>query len=153
MTASLDYAWRRFLRTMIGGGVFLGLWILLRLYGPVIEETWFPIIGDAHVVDTKAGPDGATLFRYAYFKHRDCQLTSYAWYYSDKGVTAPADITRSGQTPSRPTGPNISVWWRIGPGEVLPGTYLIVLAYDCGWPWTSRATMGPFELAPVRPNL
>ena len=147
MTASVDYAWRRFLRTMIGGGIFLGCWIALRMVGPGIEERWFPVIDSAVLADTMTGPDGALLFRYTFHKHRDCELTSYAWYYVDHGVISPADITRSGQTPSRPVGVNVSVWWRLGPGELLPGTYFIVLRYDCGWPWTSRATMGPFYLS------
>ena len=146
MRANVDYAWKRFLRTMAAGGIFLGCWILLRLYGPIVEERWFPVIDSAEVVATMPSEGGALLFRYRFVKHRDCELTSYAWYYLDKGVIGPADITRSGQT-SRPVGPNISVWWRLGPGEIVPGTYFITLRYDCGWPWISRATMGPFELS------
>lgn len=147
MKANLDYAWKRFLRTMLAGGIFLGCWIALRLYGPGIEERWFPVIYSAVVVDTMPGDGGSLLFRYRFEKHRDCDLIEARWYYLDKGVIGPADITRHGQTPSRPVGANLSVWWRLGPGELVPGTYFITLRYDCGWPWTSRATLGPFQLA------
>lgn len=141
-----EYAWPRFKSTMAMGFVVVVAWSLLRGIGPVIEQSWFPVTGIATVYDTKTEPDGALLFRYKSVKHRDCDLLEYHWYYLDHGVMGPADITRSGITPSRPMGINLSVWWRVGLGEVLPGDFFIVLRYDCSLPWASRAVMGPFHL-------
>lgn len=141
-----EYAWPRFRDTIGAGLVVLVVWSLIQFIGPRIEARWFPVVSDATIYDTAVNVADVYMFRYRFIKHRDCDLKSYAWYYIDKDSIGPADITRDGPTPSRPTGVNLSVWWRVGSGEKLPGDYFIDMRYDCGWPWASKSTLGPLRL-------
>jgi hypothetical protein len=137
------FAWVRLKALLVNGLALVVIGVIVWSGGQWIDGL-FPVVSDARIEAIRQADDGAILFRYSFTKSRDCQLLSTNWFYNDNGVIGSADITRSGETPSRPPGRNMSVWWRVGAGEKIPGSFLVVNTYNCRLPWNSESTLGPF---------
>ena len=134
------------LKTVLNNAAALAvLGLIAWQIGPWIDS-FFPVVSDAHLIAVVPAEDGTITFRYTFMKHRDCQLVQPTWFYQDGDVIGQADITRAGFTPSRPVGLNASVWWKIGAGEKIPGTFFVENTYNCRWPWTSINRLGPFKI-------
>jgi len=140
-----SYAVSRLRAVLNNGLALIVIGVIIWQVGPWVDSR-FPVVDSASIVDVIPQDDGAVIFRYLFTKHRDCQIIATNWFYKDGEVTGQADITRSGQTPTRPVGLNLSVWWRIGTGEKLPGTFFVVNTYNCRLPWSTESTLGPFRI-------
>lgn len=142
---ALKWAYER-LKQGVNNAITLGaMAVFLIIIGPSIDSRW-PVVADATIEAVMPQEDGSVLFRYSFTKHRECTLLSPSWFFQDGAVTGQADISRSGETPTRPVGRNISVWWKIGNGEKIPGYFFVINSYDCHWPWVTRSKLGPFYI-------
>ena len=136
-------AWGRMLATIGAGVVLMTVWGSALAFGPVLERALFPhTTGPYKVLENTLNADGSVSMRFSAVKHRECTWQGSQWYINRDGAWQPTTVRVTGLPIRRPTGVNIS------PVNTLPepGTYILRVALDCGWPWLSTVTMGPFDL-------
>lgn len=118
--------------------------LLMWSIAPDIEAKLSPVFGDAALYEQRPQSDGSIQFRFKIDRLKNCQRIESHWYeILPDGEFALSEVKPIG-TPGlpRPLGWNISLW-NVAPA---PGVYSLRVDHNCGWPWITRTTAGPFVI-------
>lgn len=149
MSKSFHFAWARWKQFSFWAVIATGLAALFLTYGPRLEERVWPITVGTTIIDKMRTADGGLIFRMTYMKERNCTLAGITWLgvepdgvYSFAAVTDPAGGPAIALT--RPVGRNVSRPYKLFLTPTAKG-FVMALSYRCGFPWTTRQVLGPFE--------
>lgn len=145
------FALRRQMLVLGSAFMVLGLWVTAAVMAPLIEERWFPVVGDVRLSPMRSAEPNAIAFRTIFTKFRNCPTLGQSWF------AILGDGTLYRVSPQRPEAAPLQSHRPVGrhTGQLqvltLPrGTigFLGTGAYDCDMPWgPSQVTIGPFDLS------
>lgn len=141
---------------------FLVLWSALALaslyvagysIGAAYEGRWFPVVDHERVVEVSVVDASTISILIEVDKVRACGFLEFGWYSGNPGEAFKRATVVDPRPATRPTGAQYLGPWTIagmGRGSLMFG----VVRHDCGWPWATETTIGPFEnpLAKVDPR-
>ena len=129
---------------IINALIFVWLAIMLWSLAPDIEAKLSPIVTNVALYEQVPLPDGTIKFRFKFDFKKLCKRITSHWYsiLADGSYELSDTHAIEAVGTSRPLGVNISAWTLAS----APGTYLARIYYDCGWPWGTLATVGPFTV-------
>lgn len=129
--------------------IVFALAVLALAVGPAIEERHWPVLTAIRVLQIEPVGDDTYAIRYAYRKHRDCDVVSAYWFGIDSDGAyrfAVGEFADGRPLSTRPVGANVSRLMRV---KADPAAVKLVqlVTYRCGLPWLTRAVIGPIDLA------
>lgn len=121
----------------------------VAVFGPMIEQRFWPVVTNAAIIQETGADDGAMRFRITYIKERDCRIVSLNWFGIERGGRYSFALLgdANGALPplaTRPEGQNISRPFFV----TLTSTathFIGEMEHHCPWqPWTTKTRIGPF---------